>query len=43
MEQHMIRAMCEVRVVARVPSDVLRERMSFVVKIKEILVHTCLQ
>ena len=40
VELGMIRAMCGVKLVGRVSSDVLVEREDFVVKIKDILVHS---
>ena len=43
VEHHMIRMMCVLRLVNRVSSNSLREKVEVVVKIEDILRHSCLQ
>ena len=43
LEHHMIRMMCGVKLVDRVSTDVLRDRVGVVVKIGDMIIQSCLQ
>ena len=43
VERRMIRMMCVVRLVDRMLTDVLRDRVGVVVKIKDLIIQSCLQ
>ena len=43
LEHHMIRMMCGVKLVDRVSTGVLRDRVGVVVKIEDMIIQSCLQ
>ena len=42
VEHHMIRMMCGMRLVDRLPIDVLRDRVVVAVKIEDMIIQSCL-